>query len=95
MYCNTLLLHKFMQLLQNILHFCVALSLIYCLLQEFVSHDNWMHLDIAGVMMNKTEVPYVPKGMSGKTNDQLEIKKRVLVSGQLGFLSPSPTPSIS
>jgi len=35
-------------------------------LSEFVTHDNWMHLDIAGVMMNKTEVPYIPKGMSGR-----------------------------
>jgi len=35
-------------------------------LWEFVNHDNWMHLDIAGVMSNKAEVPYVPKGMSGR-----------------------------
>merc|ERR1712004_288598 len=35
-------------------------------LWEFVNHDNWMHLDIAGVMGNKAEVPYVPKGMSGR-----------------------------
>ncbi|XP_054718872.1 cytosol aminopeptidase-like [Uloborus diversus] len=36
-------------------------------LQEFVSADmKWMHLDIAGVMENKTEVPYLCKGMSGR-----------------------------
>ncbi len=27
--------------------------------------DNWIHLDIAGVMTNKAEVPYLCKGMSG------------------------------
>ena len=27
-----------------------------------------MHLDIAGVMSNKAEVPYIPKGMAGKEN---------------------------
>jgi len=35
-------------------------------LREFVTHDKWMHLDIAGVMMNKSEVSYIPKGMSGR-----------------------------
>ena len=33
--------------------------------QEFVTNEHWMHLDIAGVMENKTEVPYLCKGMSG------------------------------
>ena len=28
--------------------------------------NNWVHLDIAGVMYNKDEVPYLGKGMSGK-----------------------------
>lgn len=35
-------------------------------LKEFVTHDKWMHLDIAGVMDNKNEVPYLPKGMTGR-----------------------------
>ena len=34
--------------------------------QEFVTNKHWVHLDIAGVMMNKDEVPYLSKGMSGK-----------------------------
>lgn len=28
--------------------------------------DHWAHLDIAGVMINKDEVPYLRKGMSGR-----------------------------
>ncbi len=40
---------------------------MFCPFQEFVTHERWMHMDIAGVMMtNGTEVPYLPKGMSGK-----------------------------
>ncbi|XP_066516537.1 cytosol aminopeptidase [Hoplias malabaricus] len=35
-------------------------------LQEFVTVDHWAHLDIAGVMTNKDEVPYLRKGMSGR-----------------------------
>ncbi|KAK3851450.1 hypothetical protein Pcinc_041900 [Petrolisthes cinctipes] len=35
-------------------------------LREFVSCDHWAHLDIAGVMENKDEVPYLGKGMSGR-----------------------------
>ncbi|XP_041369957.1 cytosol aminopeptidase-like isoform X2 [Gigantopelta aegis] len=35
-------------------------------LKEFVTNKNWLHLDIAGVMMNKAEVPYLGKGMSGR-----------------------------
>lgn len=35
-------------------------------LQEFVSCPSWAHLDIAGVMQNKDEVPYLGKGMSGR-----------------------------
>lgn len=34
--------------------------------QEFVSCDHWAHLDIAGVMENKDEVPYLGNGMSGR-----------------------------
>ncbi|XP_053314287.1 cytosol aminopeptidase [Spea bombifrons] len=35
-------------------------------LKEFVSAPHWAHLDIAGVMSNKDEVPYLRKGMSGR-----------------------------
>ena len=39
---------------------------ILIILQEFVTTDKWVHLDIAGVMSNTNEVPYLGKGMSGK-----------------------------
>ncbi|XP_050803724.1 cytosol aminopeptidase [Gopherus flavomarginatus] len=35
-------------------------------LKEFVTVANWAHLDIAGVMSNKDEVPYLRKGMAGR-----------------------------
>lgn len=36
-------------------------------LKEFVSPGiPWAHMDIAGVMTNKSEVPYLSKGMSGR-----------------------------
>ncbi|RUS84194.1 hypothetical protein EGW08_008034 [Elysia chlorotica] len=35
-------------------------------LQEFVSTKEWIHLDIAGVMINIDDVPYLGKGMSGR-----------------------------
>uniref|UniRef100_A0AAR2KBY5 Cytosol aminopeptidase n=1 Tax=Pygocentrus nattereri TaxID=42514 RepID=A0AAR2KBY5_PYGNA len=35
-------------------------------LREFVTANHWAHLDIAGVMTNKDEVPYLRKGMSGR-----------------------------
>uniref|UniRef100_A0A673A9Z7 Cytosol aminopeptidase n=1 Tax=Sphaeramia orbicularis TaxID=375764 RepID=A0A673A9Z7_9TELE len=35
-------------------------------LREFVTAPHWAHLDIAGVMSNKDEVPYLRKGMSGR-----------------------------
>lgn len=35
-------------------------------LREFVTSSHWAHLDIAGVMSNKDEVPYLRKGMSGR-----------------------------
>ncbi|XP_051993577.1 cytosol aminopeptidase [Xyrauchen texanus] len=35
-------------------------------LREFVTTEHWAHLDIAGVMTNKDEVPYLRKGMSGR-----------------------------
>ena len=41
---------------------CIAAAF----LKEFVTHSNWLHLDIAGVMDNKDEVPYLTKGMSGR-----------------------------
>lgn len=33
-----------------------------------MSTDNWVHLDIAGVMTNKGDVAYMGKGMSGTNN---------------------------
>ena len=41
---------------------CVAAAF----LREFVTHPNWMHLDMAGVKENSDEVPYLAKGMSGR-----------------------------
>ncbi|XP_035516783.1 cytosol aminopeptidase [Morone saxatilis] len=35
-------------------------------LREFVTAPHWAHLDIAGVMSNKDEVPYLRRGMSGR-----------------------------
>ncbi|XP_044274441.1 cytosol aminopeptidase isoform X2 [Varanus komodoensis] len=35
-------------------------------LREFVTVPHWAHLDIAGVMANKDEVPYLRKGMAGR-----------------------------
>ncbi|XP_068005354.1 cytosol aminopeptidase [Melanerpes formicivorus] len=35
-------------------------------LKEFVTASHWAHLDIAGVMSNKEEVPYLGKGMAGR-----------------------------
>uniref|UniRef100_A0A667WQM6 Cytosol aminopeptidase n=1 Tax=Myripristis murdjan TaxID=586833 RepID=A0A667WQM6_9TELE len=35
-------------------------------LKEFVTATHWAHLDIAGVMANKDEIPYLRKGMSGR-----------------------------
>lgn len=41
---------------------CIAAAF----LREFVTHPNWLHLDIAGTMENKDEVPYLSKGMAGR-----------------------------
>ncbi|XP_076436199.1 cytosol aminopeptidase-like [Babylonia areolata] len=35
-------------------------------LKEFVTVKHWVHLDIAGVMMNRDEVSYLNRGMSGR-----------------------------
>ena len=35
-------------------------------LQQFVSCKHWAHLDIAGVMSNSDQVPYLSKGMAGR-----------------------------
>jgi len=35
-------------------------------LKEFTTCQSWLHLDIAGVMENGGEVPYLGKGMSGR-----------------------------
>lgn len=47
-------------------------------LREFVTAPHWAHLDIAGVMNNKDEVPYLRKGMSGRPT-------RTLVEFAAGF----------
>jgi aminopeptidase len=31
-----------------------------------VTCENWMHLDIAGVMHNSGDVKYLPPGMAGR-----------------------------
>ena len=35
--------------------------------QEFVKCESWAHIDIAGVMDCHGELPFLEKGMSGKT----------------------------
>ncbi|KAL2097440.1 hypothetical protein ACEWY4_006647 [Coilia grayii] len=51
-------------------------------LREFVTAEHWAHLDIAGVMSNKDEVPYLRKGMSGRPT-------RTLVEFAAGLASKS------
>ncbi|MEE6462419.1 hypothetical protein FKM82_001585 [Ascaphus truei] len=47
-------------------------------LKEFVTAPHWAHLDIAGVMSNKDEVPYLRKGMSGRpTRTLIEFAARL------------------
>ncbi|XP_028391159.1 cytosol aminopeptidase-like [Dendronephthya gigantea] len=47
-------------------------------LKEFVPSDNWAHFDIAGVMANSDEVPYLGKGMSGRpTRTLVEFASRI------------------
>ncbi|XP_056136738.1 cytosol aminopeptidase [Lampris incognitus] len=47
-------------------------------LREFVTATHWAHLDIAGVMSNKDEVPYLRKGMSGRpTRTLVEFASRL------------------
>ena len=41
---------------------CTAASF----LKEFVGTSKWAHLDIAGVMQARGEVPYLRNGMSGE-----------------------------
>ena len=43
-------------------------------LKEFVSKSQFLHLDIAGVMDNKGEVPYLGKGMSGRWRHCLNLR---------------------
>jgi len=58
---------------------CIAAAF----LKEFVTHPNWMHLDIAGVMDNKDEVPYLGKGMSGRPMRTLVYFAKALFSNEL------------
>ncbi|XP_063777367.1 cytosol aminopeptidase [Pseudophryne corroboree] len=47
-------------------------------LKEFVTVPHWAHLDIAGVMSNKDEVPYLRKGMAGRpTRTLIEFADRL------------------
>ncbi|XP_042872445.1 cytosol aminopeptidase-like isoform X2 [Penaeus japonicus] len=57
---------------------CTAASF----LQEFVTCDHWMHLDIAGVMENKDEVPYIGKGMSGRPTRTVARFAELLAQGE-------------
>ncbi|XP_030643908.1 cytosol aminopeptidase [Chanos chanos] len=50
-------------------------------LKEFVTAAHWAHLDIAGVMSNKDEVPYLRKGMSGRPTRTLVEFAAGLASG--------------
>ncbi|KAG7313989.1 hypothetical protein KOW79_022485 [Hemibagrus wyckioides] len=50
-------------------------------LREFVTASHWAHLDIAGVMSNKDEVPYLRKGMSGRPTRTLVEFAAALASG--------------
>lgn len=55
---------------------------MYCLsakiyVQEFVTCKCWVHVDMAGVMINKDEVPYLGKGMSGKYSYLLNIESNI------------------
>ncbi|PIK33182.1 putative cytosol aminopeptidase-like [Apostichopus japonicus] len=58
-------------------------------LHEFVTCPLWAHLDIAGVMQNKDEVPYLGKGMSGERLYKLDnfrvIIERFYKVGQKGI----------
>lgn len=54
-------------------------------LQEFVTCDHWMHLDIAGVMENKDEVPYIGKGMSGRPTRTVARFAELLAQGEGGI----------
>ncbi|KAF2361718.1 Peptidase M17 leucyl aminopeptidase C-terminal [Trinorchestia longiramus] len=51
-------------------------------LQQFVTCDHWMHLDIAGVMENSDEVPYLSKGMSGRPTRTLVHFASLLADGK-------------
>ncbi|XP_047500081.1 cytosol aminopeptidase-like isoform X3 [Penaeus chinensis] len=54
-------------------------------LKEFVTCDHWMHLDIAGVMENKDEVPYLGKGMSGRPTRTVAHFAELLAQGEGGI----------
>ncbi|KAJ1214290.1 hypothetical protein NDU88_001913 [Pleurodeles waltl] len=52
-------------------------------LKEFVTTSHWAHLDIAGVMSNKDEVPYLRKGMAGRpTRTLVEFATRLSEESQ-------------
>ncbi|KAL4837827.1 hypothetical protein H8958_012693 [Nasalis larvatus] len=45
---------------------CVGACTAGAFLREFVTHPKWAHLDTAGMMTSKDEVPYLQKGMTGR-----------------------------
>ncbi|XP_066981744.1 cytosol aminopeptidase-like isoform X2 [Macrobrachium rosenbergii] len=54
-------------------------------LKEFVTCDHWMHIDIAGVMENQDEVPYLGKGMSGRPTRTIANFIELLAVGDSGL----------
>ena len=65
-----------------------------------MTHDQWMHLDIAGVMSTAGEIPYLRKGMAGETSSPLSLVPSVRPSVCIISLwrrpvrSPSVRPSV-
>uniref|UniRef100_A0A2K5HL51 Cytosol aminopeptidase n=1 Tax=Colobus angolensis palliatus TaxID=336983 RepID=A0A2K5HL51_COLAP len=45
---------------------CAGACTAVAFLREFVTHPKWAHLDTAGMMTNKDEVPYLRKGITGR-----------------------------
>lgn len=68
--CSILVVFSFISLINvlsvSILHRSGGACTAAAFLREFVTSPHWAHLDIAGVMSNKDEVPYLRKGMSGR-----------------------------
>ena len=50
--------------------------------QQFVTCDHWIHLDIAGVMENSDEVPYLGSGMSGRPTRTIVKMMELMANGE-------------